>query len=107
MAGMRLCTVAGCPTLYHGKGSRCPDHARTYERERGTRQQRGYDTNHDRLRADWAPRVATGRIPCAKCGHRITPGTPWDLGHTEDRTGYTGPEHAHCNRSAGGRAAHQ
>ena len=107
MPGMRLCTVAGCPTLYRGKGSRCPDHARTYERQRGSRQARGYDANHDRLRADWAPRVATGRIPCARCGRRIEPQDRWHLDHSDDRTGYLGPSHERCNTSAGGRAAHQ
>ena len=102
---MKVCAVPGCPNLVR-TGSRCTTHARQQELRRGTRQQRGYDAAHDRLRADWVPRVATGRVTCARCGNRIHPGTPWDLGHTDDRTAYTGPEHAACNRSAGGKSAH-
>ncbi len=88
-------------------GPRCTTHTRDRERARGTRQQRGYDANHDRLRAKWAPKVATGRINCHNptCGLPIQPGEPWDLGHTPDRRSYRGPEHTRCNRSEGGRTA--
>lgn len=103
----RVCSEPGCPTIYQGANSRCPAHARQADRARGTRQQRGYDSAHDRLRARWAPRVARGQVDCARCGQRIRRGQAWDLGHTDDRAGYNGPEHAQCNRAAGGRKAHQ
>ena len=64
---------------------------------------RGYGWLHQRTRAAWAPLVAAGEVACARCGGWIAPGHPWDLGHTEDRTGYTGPEHRSCNRAAGAR----
>ena len=52
--------------------------------------------------------VSRGQVPCARCGLLIEPGEQWDLGHDDnDRTKYNGPEHANrCNRSAGGRKAH-
>jgi hypothetical protein len=70
---------------------------------------RGYGGAHQRLRRQWAPRVATGRVVCAKHGHPQHPdcpglieaGSAWELGHTDDRSGYTGPEHAGCNQRAG------
>lgn len=101
---MKVCAEPGCPTLV--KGGRCTIHAREAEKRRGSRQERGYDANHDRLRAEWEPKVATGRVRCARCRRLIRAGTAWDLGHSEDRKSYTGPEHASCNRSAGGRASH-
>jgi hypothetical protein len=62
---------------------------------------RGYGTAHQKLRARLAPIVAAGGVRCARCGHPIIPGTPWDLGHADhDRTVYTGPEHRRCNRGA-------
>lgn len=69
----------------------------------GSTTERGYGTKHQQLRAWWAPRVATGKVRCHRptCRKLIERGEPWDLGHTEDRTAYTGPEHRDCNRRHG------
>lgn len=71
----------------------------------GTTGQRGYGRGHKAERARWAPQVDAGRVDCARCHEPIEPGRPWDLGHTDDRTGWTGPEHRSCNRVAGARNA--
>lgn len=60
---------------------------------------RKYGASHRRLRAQWAPRVEAGVVDCARCGERITPGEPWDLGHVDGKRAYSGPEHATCNRA--------
>jgi len=97
---VKVCSEHGCPTLHANTGGRCTVHTRQADKQRGTRQARGYDANHDRLRAQWAPRVATGTIRCARCHTTIHPTDPWDLGHVpSDRTRYRGPEHARCNRA--------
>ena len=72
----------------------------------GTTAQRGYGGQHQRLRAQWKPTVDAGQawchaVVCLKPSRRITPGTAWDLGHTDDRSAYIGPCHMACNRSEG------
>lgn len=69
----------------------------------GNTTERGYGHSHQTLRAALLPE-AYGQ-PCPRCGQTMTPDQQLDLGHTEDRTGYTGIEHATCNRGAGGRKA--
>lgn len=70
-----------------------------------TTTQRGYGHAHQRRRAAWAPRVATGTVPCWRCGNLIPAGAPWHLGHDDhDRSVYRGPEHTACNLAAAGRA---
>jgi hypothetical protein len=103
---LRVCATPGCPELTDKP--RCLEHRRSREKARGTRQQRGYNAAHDRERGRWEPKVRQGVVRCARCGERIDPDERWDLGHTDDRTTWTGPEHAdRCNRSAGGKAAHR
>jgi hypothetical protein len=100
-----ICPKPGCPNIVVRRY--CADHERQYERQRGTATQRGYGKEHQSERERWAPLVDRGMVACAKCHTLIRPGTPWDLGHTGDRKAWTGPEHAACNRSAGGQTAHQ
>ena len=64
---------------------------------------RGYGAEHQAMRRLWEPKIATGRVNCARCGKPIGPGEQWDLGHSDDRSRWIGPEHSLCNRSAGGR----
>lgn len=109
MARMRVCPEPGCPEVQAER--RCPDHARQAERARGTRQQRGYGAEHDRLRARWKPRVERGEVDCHEVVclmpmRRILPGEPWHLCHDRMTGNYLGPGHATCNVSEGGRAAH-
>lgn len=70
---------------------------------RPTTAQRGYGHSHQSERARWAPKVNAGLVDCARCGGRLEPGRDWDLGHNDERTAWTGPEHVTCNRKAGGR----
>ena len=63
---------------------------------------RGYGQRHRAERERWRPIVDAGRAVCARCKQPIEPGRPWDMGHTDDRTAWTGPEHRACNRKAGG-----
>jgi hypothetical protein len=67
---------------------------------------RGYGWKHQQLRKAVGYQVAAGRAVCWRCHKLIMPGEDWDLGHDDhDRTVYRGPEHAECNRSAGGSAS--
>jgi hypothetical protein len=70
--------------------------------------ERGYGAEHQTLRDQWAPAVEAGEVLCHAniClmpTRLIRPDQPWDLGHTADRAGWTGPEHSRCNRADGGR----
>lgn len=69
----------------------------------GTTSSRGYGRDHKAERDRWAPKVDAGLVDCARCGDPLEPGRPWDLGHTDDRSAWTGPEHRTCNRVAGAR----
>lgn len=68
---------------------------------------RGYGADHKRMKAAVAPAVRSGSVRCVRCGELIGPGEPWDLGHTDDRSAWSGPEHARCNRSAGARVGNR
>lgn len=102
MAGRR-CPATGCPRILTNGERYCTQHARDYETKRGTRQARGYDAAHDQLRAQWQDAINSERIVCCcTCGARLH-GRAWDLGHSEDRRSYLGPQCLACNRSDGGR----
>jgi hypothetical protein len=83
------------------------------KRHNGTTTQRGYGRRHQLERARWKPHVETGTIQCQaviclmpygrRIGRLIPPGAPWHLGHTPDRSGWTGPEHMQCNEADGAR----
>jgi len=101
---VKVCPTTGCPTLIPKTARYCTEHARDYEARRGTPTQRGYDQAHRTERARWQARIDRGDlVMCADgCGRRIT-GIAWHLGHTEDRTGYVGPQTIACNTADGGR----
>jgi hypothetical protein len=59
-----------------------------------------YGTAHKKERARWTPKVRAGKVDRWRCGKRIEPGEPWDLGHDDDNPKrYRGPEHRRCNRA--------
>lgn len=71
----------------------------------GSRQDRGYGAAHEKQRKAWAPKVRRGEAYCARCKGPIGIDESWDLGHSDDRTRWTGPEHVSCNRRAGAAVA--
>lgn len=69
---------------------------------------RGYGNDHQRERDRWEPKVRAGLVDChatvcLEQSRAIAPDADWHLGHTPDRTRWTGPEHPLCNTSEGGR----
>ena len=92
---MRVCI--DCPKLIPA-GTRCTDCARTKERARGTRQERGYNAAHDQLRRQYQRRMDRGEpFTCWRCTDPIDP-EHWHLGHDDnDRAKYRGPECPACN----------
>lgn len=72
-------------------------------RKRST-SERGYGSSHQALRKAWQAKVSAGGVVCQRCGFEILPEGQWDLGHDDnDRTAPQTPEHARCNRRAGGK----
>ncbi|GAB3776740.1 hypothetical protein GCM10027600_43020 [Nocardioides ginsengisegetis] len=99
---MALRVCLDCPELTNT--SRCPACARAKDKARGTRQQRGYDATHDRLRASYQQRMDQGHTyTCWRCTKPIDPNA-WHLGHDDhDRSRYRGPECPACNLATSGR----
>lgn len=99
----KRCPATRCPRLIPTTARYCDEHTSEYEARRGSARQRGYNTAHERLRAQWQARLDAGEvIHCADgCGQRINP-TAWQLGHDHERGGYLGPQTIGCNASEGG-----
>ena len=93
-----------CPQLIARSARYCEQCQRDYDTQRGTPEQRGYDTAHRRLRATYQRRMDAGEVfACARCGKPIDP-TNWRLGHDDhDRSRYRGPECVPCNQATSGR----
>ena len=72
------------------------------KRWRGTTTQRGYGADHQALRRQLLAQFTPGQ-PCARCGQPMWTKAHIDLGHTADRSAYTGLEHRRCNRADGAR----
>jgi hypothetical protein len=107
----RVCITSGCGKLIDAGLSRCPIHARSRDKARGSSTERGYDNAHIKLRASWQRTLDAGQlVRCWRCGDPIRPGS-FDLGHCDDdRTVTHGPEHPSCNRSTSahtGRCPHE
>lgn len=74
---------------------------------KGSTRLRGYGYQHQQARtaylANWQP-----GDPCARCGQPMWgPATEIHLGHTDDRTGYIGLEHAACNTADGAKRGNE
>jgi len=59
---MRVCSTPGCPTLYDGDSTRCPQHDRQADRQRGNR---GYQSRGHRNR--FRPAVLARDPICVVC----------------------------------------
>lgn len=106
---MKVCIEPGCPVL--SESTRCADHRRAQEAARGSAADRGYGSQHRRLRAAWKRRMDNGEcVVCWRCKeergvtHFVDPDS-FDLGHDDhDRTKYRGPECRRGNRATSSRA---
>ncbi len=107
LMAMRVCPTSGCGTLV--ESGYCTPCGRQRDADRGRRQDRGYDAQHDRIRAAYQRRMDAGEtFTCWRCAakgkpHPVDP-TNWDLGHDDtDRTRYRGPECPPGNRATASR----
>jgi hypothetical protein len=90
-----------CGVLVRGK-PRCWDCERAHDRQRGSRQQRGYDAQHDALRRHLVASLDPW-APCPRCSHPLGPDPALlDLMHNDDRTAWLGLGHRRCNRDVQG-----
>lgn len=99
-ARMRRCL--GCPTLTPIGTPRCPACASQLEVRRGSRHERGYGTEHYRIRADLLRHHMPG-TPCPACGQGMWVSEGLDAGHSEDLRDNPDAkadrlEHRRCNR---------
>lgn len=78
-----------------------------FETARPSAASRGYGPEHQARRRSLAPSVATGRVRCWRCRERIGRGEAWVLGHRDDRSLPTEPEHEECNKRAAGQLGAQ
>jgi hypothetical protein len=72
----------------------------------GSATDRGYGVAHQKQRRAWEPKVRRGEAEChaVKClqpTRAIAPNGEFHMGHTPDRTRWTGPEHPGCNTHEG------
>jgi len=45
---MRVCSIFGCPAMFTGQDTRCPEHQAQADKARGTARQRGYTSKGHR-----------------------------------------------------------
>ena len=75
--------------------------------------ERDYGAEHQAERRRLQQQMDGGAVFGCASTDCLLPGVPidkdtlWDLGHTRDRTAWTGPEHRVCNRTEGARRSHQ
>jgi hypothetical protein len=101
---MKVCAEKNCPVLT--TRSYCDEHQAARDRARGTTKQRGYSGRHQSLRAGIVAAMGRGTtVRCIDCSVILTPKT-LHLGHTDDRSGYRGPQCSTCNDRDGGRRSH-
>lgn len=75
---MRVCAEPGCPEIT--STTRCAAHTRETDRQRGSRQQRGYGAEHQRA----GDAAIAGATRCGTCGQPFTPENPVTRGHVKD-----------------------
>jgi len=102
---MRVCAEPGCPELT--KGRRCKAHEREHDKARGTRQQRGYDAQHEATRQALLPDAYGTKCPL--CDEYMYPHQALHLDHTiplavDSTSRGDRITHAACNLKRGHRA---